>query len=90
VQPRKKDIKLSQSIQRRALKTGNGLEGKVHEVWLRALSWFSPEQKRLTEASWRLQLLTGSGGAALSSAICDSDRALRNGMELCQGRGSGG
>ena len=30
----------------------------------------------------------GSGGAALSSALCDSDRARGNGMELCQGRGS--
>ena len=29
----------------------------------------------------------GSGGAALSSALCDSDRARGNGMELCQGRG---
>ena len=27
--------------------------------------------------------LTGSGGAALSSALCDSDRAQGNGMELC-------
>jgi len=25
--------------------------------------------------------------AALSSALCDSDRARGNGMELCQGRG---
>ena len=24
------------------------------------------------------------------SALCDSDRARGNGMELCQGRGSGG
>ena len=32
----------------------------------------------------------GSGGAALSSALCDSDRARGNGMELCQGRGSWG
>ena len=26
----------------------------------------------------------------LSSALCDSDRARGNGMELCQGRGSWG
>ena len=32
----------------------------------------------------------GSGGAALSSAFCDSNRAQGNGMELCQGRGSWG
>jgi len=37
-----------------------------------------------------LQLLTGSRVAALSSALWDSDRAQRNGMELCQGRGSWG
>ena len=29
-------------------------------------------------------------GAALSSALCDSDRARGNGMELCQGRGRWG
>ena len=34
--------------------------------------------------------IAGSGGAALSSALCDSDRARGNGMELCQGRGSWG
>ena len=28
--------------------------------------------------------------AALSSALCDSNRARGNGMELCQGRGSWG
>ena len=40
--------------------------------------------------SWRLQLLTGSGEAELSSALCDSDRARGNGTGLCQGRGSWG
>ena len=34
--------------------------------------------------------IAGSGGAALSSALCDSDRARGNGMELRQGRGSWG
>ena len=28
--------------------------------------------------------------AALSSALCDTDRARGNGMELCQGKGSWG
>ena len=28
--------------------------------------------------------------AVLSSALCDSDRARGNGMELCQGKGSWG
>ena len=51
-------------------------------------------QHRAEEAEGRLhsslQLLTGSGGAVLSSALCDSDRARGNGMELRQGRGSWG
>ena len=34
--------------------------------------------------------LTGSSGAALSSALCDSDRAQGNGMELCQRGAAGG
>jgi len=41
-------------------------------------------------ASWQLQLLTGSGGAALSSALGDSNRARGNGMELWQGSERGG
>lgn len=56
----------------------------------RLLGVLCPEQRSWGEAWWRLQLLTGSGGAALSSALCDSDRARGNGMELCQGRGSWG
>ena len=63
-----------------------GLDGKVCEGQLRSLGLCSPEQRSCGEASWRLQLLTGSGGAALSSALCDSDRARGNGMELRQGR----
>jgi len=39
------------------------------------------------EASWQLQLLRGSGWAAPSSALCDSDRARGNGMELSGGEG---
>ena len=32
----------------------------------------------------------GRGEAVLSSALCDSDKAQGNGMELCQGRGNWG
>ena len=46
--------------------------------------------EELREASWLLHVLTGGGGAALSSALCDGDRARANGMGLCQGRGSWG
>jgi len=55
-----------------------------------SLGLLSAEQRSWGEASWQLQLLAGSGGAALSSALCASDRARGNGMELCQGRGSWG
>ena len=79
-----KDIKLSESVQRRAMKMGKGLEGKVYEERLRSPVFCSPEQRSWGEASWRLQLLTGSGGAVLSSALCDSDRARGNGRELRQ------
>jgi len=52
-----------------------GVEGKVYEEHLWSLDLLSPEQGSWGEPSWQLQLLTGSGGAALSSAMCNSDRA---------------
>jgi len=54
---------------------GKCLESKACEEQLKSLGLLSPEQRSGGEASWRLQLLTGSGWAALSSALCDSDRA---------------
>jgi len=57
------------------MKMKKGLEGKIYEEQLRSCGMLSAEQRSWGEASWRLQLLTGSGGAALSSALCDSDRA---------------
>ena len=72
-----KDIKLLESLQRRPT--------KIHEQCLKSLGSSSTEQRSWGEASWRLQLPTGSRGAALSSALCGSDRARGNGTELCQG-----
>ena len=62
------------------VKMMKGLEGKTCRKWLRSLGVLSPEQRMLRSVP---QLLAGSGGAALSSALCDSDRAQGNGMELC-------
>jgi len=55
-----------------------GLEGKVYEEQLRSLGLFSPEQRSRKNACWQPQLLTGSGGAALSSALWDSNRVREN------------
>jgi len=71
-------IKLSESIQRRATEVVKTLEDKLYEEHLRSLSLFSPEQKGL-----RGGLMVA---AAPSSALCGSNRAQGNGMELCQGR----
>jgi len=41
----KKNIKLLENIQRRAMKVGKDLEGKMDEEQLRFLGLFSPEQR---------------------------------------------
>ena len=87
----KSRVKLLQRVQRKATKMVKGLEGNTFEEQLSPL--FCSAQSRGAEgrphggcsSSGR-----GRGGAALSSALCDSDRARGNGMELCQGRGSWG
>ena len=47
--------------------------------------WAQPRAEELRRGLMVAAALTGSGRAELSSALCDSDRARGNGMELCQG-----
>jgi len=72
-------IKLVKGLRARSVRSSWGL-------------WVCSAQSRAGwgEASWLQQLLPGRGGTALSFALCDSNRAWGNGMELCQGRGCWG
>ena len=81
----KKDIKILESAQR-GTKMGKVLDGKMYEEQLRCL-FAQPRAEELRGGLMVAAALTGNGGAALSSALCDSDSARGNGMELCQGRG---
>lgn len=41
----KEDIKLLESVQRRAMKMVNALEGKIYEDWLKSLGVLSAERR---------------------------------------------
>lgn len=43
----KKDIKVLESVERRAMKMVNGLEGKLYKKWLRSLDFLSLEKRSL-------------------------------------------
>ena len=68
----KKDIKLLEGIQRRAVKMRVGLEHKKYEEWLRSLSLFNPEKWRLREGLTAAYgfLRRGAGERMGSAGLC--------------------
>ena len=69
--PQYKNIKLLESVQRKAMKMVRGLEGKTYEECLGSLGLFSPELSRLTGGLMGAcsSLTRGAEGKALSSAL---------------------
>ncbi|KAF4794662.1 hypothetical protein TURU_099579 [Turdus rufiventris] len=58
----KKDIKLSEIIQRRATKMAKVLEGKLFKEWLRSFGLFSLEKRLRTDLIVVFSILTGGRG----------------------------